>query len=30
MPDISPMEIALKVSHNSIGVSHPNPPVGVI
>lgn len=30
MPDISPMEIALKVSHNSIGVSHPNPPVGAI
>ena len=30
MPDIYPMEIALKMSHNSIGVSHPNPPVGAV
>jgi diaminohydroxyphosphoribosylaminopyrimidine deaminase/5-amino-6-(5-phosphoribosylamino)uracil reductase len=30
MPDMTPMEMALDISHNSVGVSHPNPGVGAV
>tara|TARA_Y100001970_G_scaffold8156_1_gene9331 strand:+ start:30074 stop:31147 length:1074 start_codon:yes stop_codon:yes gene_type:complete len=30
MPDMSFMEMALALSHNSVGISHPNPPVGAV